>query len=206
MFFPSPRNSIVAQKELIARTKCRILLTPDPEPPLVTGFVRENTTSTIQIPSLKELFKHDDTIIPYVYVYEQKPLDVIRDQPVLILHTSGSTGRHFARMVVLHKLLLKSGIPKPIIYTHEFFWRIVRANTLPAPEGTMRINDLILRGEFFSLLPAFHVSGLLGRILRSGVDSLNRLQALGGASFSHYSKTASPCFLCPADRRRLLAS
>ncbi|OKO90824.1 hypothetical protein PENSUB_13125, partial [Penicillium subrubescens] len=93
MFFPSPRNSIVAQKELIARTKCRILLTPDPEPPLVTGFVRENTTSTIQIPSLKELFKHDDTIIPYVYVYEQKPLDVIRDQPVLILHTSGSTVR-----------------------------------------------------------------------------------------------------------------
>jgi acyl-CoA synthetase (AMP-forming)/AMP-acid ligase II len=74
MFIPSPRNSIVAQRELLARTECRILLTPDPEPPMVTGLLRENPMSMIKIPSLEELFKHDETIIPYVYVHEQKPL------------------------------------------------------------------------------------------------------------------------------------
>lgn len=54
-----------------------------------------------------------------------------------------------------------AGIPKPIFYTHNFFWRIVTANTLPAPEGMKRVDDLFLRGEFLSLLPAFHVSEIV---------------------------------------------
>lgn len=93
MFFPSPRNSIVAQKELLARAECRTLLTPDPEPPMVTSLLRENPMNTIQIPSLEELFMHDDTLLPYTYIHGQKPLDVVRDQPILVLHTSGSTGQ-----------------------------------------------------------------------------------------------------------------
>jgi hypothetical protein len=138
-------------------------------------------------------------------MFTSKNPSVIRDQPVLILHTSGSTGRHLPNMDILHKLILKSGIPKPIVYTPEFFWRIIGANTLPAPNGMMRIDDLFLRGDFFSLLPAFHVSGLLGRIC-SDINFLNRLLALDGALFSQYSRTASPCILCPTDRRRLMAS
>jgi hypothetical protein len=138
-------------------------------------------------------------------MFTSKNPSVIRDQPVLILHTSGSTGRHLPNMDILHKLILKSGIPKPIVYTPEFFWRIIGANTLPAPNGMMRIDDLFLRGDFFSSLPAFHVSGLLGRIC-SDINFLNRLLALDGALFSQYSRTASPCILCPTDRRRLMAS
>ncbi|KAJ5389916.1 uncharacterized protein N7496_000984 [Penicillium cataractarum] len=96
MFFPSPRNSIVAQKELLARTECKTLLTPDPEPPMVTSLLRESPMNTIRIPSLEELFMNDASLVPYPYIHGQKSLDVVRDQPVLVLHTSGSTGQRIA--------------------------------------------------------------------------------------------------------------
>jgi acyl-coenzyme A synthetase/AMP-(fatty) acid ligase len=97
MFFPSPRNSIVAQKELLTCTECKILLTPDPEPPMVSSLLRENPLDTIRIPSLEELFMQDDSLASYTYVHERKSLDAVRDHPVLVLHTSGSTGQAACR-------------------------------------------------------------------------------------------------------------
>ncbi|KAL4862619.1 hypothetical protein BDV12DRAFT_40068 [Aspergillus spectabilis] len=138
-FLPSPRNSIGAQKDLLSRLDCRVLVTTDPEPPFVTGLLREYPVQVICIPSLDELLESQD--VP-AYQYE-KTFENARDDPVFVLHTSGSTG-----------------IPKPMIYTNEFVWRIYKANSLPALEGTQRIDDFFLQGEFFSFLPAFHIAGI----------------------------------------------
>jgi acyl-coenzyme A synthetase/AMP-(fatty) acid ligase len=138
-FLPSPRNSTVAQKDLLTRLGCRALATTDPEPPFVSSILREYPVQTVvRIPSLDELLREGDHVPPYPY---DKSFDAARNDPVFVLHTSGSTG-----------------IPKPMIYTNEFVWRIYKANTLPAPPGTTRVDDLFLQGEFFSFLPAFHVS------------------------------------------------
>ncbi|GAB1312341.1 Male sterility, NAD-binding [Madurella fahalii] len=140
-FLPSPRNSTVAQKDLLTRLECRVLATTDPEPPFVSSILRDYHVQTVvRIPPLEALLHESDHASLYPY---DKSFDVARHDPVLVLHTSGSTG-----------------IPKPMIYTNEFVWRIYKANTLPAPPGTTRVDDYFLRGEFFSFLPAFHIAGI----------------------------------------------
>ncbi|OJJ46414.1 hypothetical protein ASPZODRAFT_16181 [Penicilliopsis zonata CBS 506.65] len=153
-FLPSPRNSLVAQKHLLARLECRVLVTVDPEPPFVSALLREVTLQTVRMPSLDTLFNINvESVTPYPYT---KSFQEARDDPVLVLHTSGSTG-----------------IPKPMIYTNEFIWRINKANTLPAPEGMSRVDDLFLSGEFFSVLPAFHIAGVgWGIVLPLFADSV----------------------------------
>jgi acyl-coenzyme A synthetase/AMP-(fatty) acid ligase len=139
-FLPSPRNSPVAQKDLLTRLGCRVLATTtDPEPPFVSSILREYPVQTlVRIPTLDALLHESDHAPPYPY---DKSFDAARSDPVFVLHTSGSTG-----------------IPKPMVYTNEFVWRIYKANTLPARPGAERVDDYFLRGEFFSFLPAFHVS------------------------------------------------
>ncbi|KAL2821419.1 hypothetical protein BDW59DRAFT_109738 [Aspergillus cavernicola] len=138
-FLPSPRNSVIAQKDLLSRLDCRVLVTTDPEPPFVSGLLREYPVRVVRIPSLDKLLESQDgPAYPYDKTFEEA-----RNDPVLVLHTSGSTG-----------------FPKPMIYTNEFVLRIYKANSLPALEGTQRIDDLFLQGEFFSFLPAFHIAGI----------------------------------------------
>ncbi|KAH8433484.1 uncharacterized protein LDX57_011118 [Aspergillus melleus] len=138
-FFPSPRNSIAAQKHLLSRLEARVLVTTDPEPPFVSSIVCEYPIKVIRIPSLNDLLSSEDAP---AYPYE-KSFEAARNEPAFVLHTSGSTG-----------------IPKPLIYTHEFVWRIYAANTLPAPDGMTRIDQYFLQGEWFSFLPAFHIAGI----------------------------------------------
>ncbi|KAL4936564.1 hypothetical protein BDV06DRAFT_233299 [Aspergillus oleicola] len=137
-FLPSPRNSVVAQKDLLSRLDCRALVTTDPEPPFVASILREYTVETVHIPSLDALLLSEN--VPYPY---EKTFEEARNDPVFVLHTSGSTG-----------------IPKPMVYTNDFVWRVYKANTLPAPEGMTRIDDYFLRGDFLSFLPAFHIAGI----------------------------------------------
>ncbi|KAL2833587.1 putative NRPS-like enzyme [Aspergillus pseudoustus] len=133
-FFPSPRNSIAAQKHLFARLETRVLVTTDPEPVFVSSILREYPIDVIRIPSLDELLRSDD-VPPYPY---DKTFSEARNEPLFVLHTSGSTG-----------------IPKPLVYSHEFAWRIYQANSLPNS-----LDKHLLQGEWFSFLPAFHMAGI----------------------------------------------
>lgn len=78
----------MAQKDLLSRLQCRVLLTTDPEPPFVEGILREYAIQTLHIPSLDALLQSEGT---RVYPYE-KSFDEVRSDPILVLHTSGSTG------------------------------------------------------------------------------------------------------------------
>ncbi|KAK4233779.1 hypothetical protein C8A03DRAFT_47750 [Achaetomium macrosporum] len=140
-FLPSPRNSTAAQKDLLTRLECRVLATTDPEPQFVSNILRGYPVETVvRTPPLDALLQESDHVRPYPY---DKSFDAARNDPILVLHTSGSTG-----------------IPNPMIYTNEFVWPIYKANTLPAPPGAARVDDSFLRGEFFSFLPAFHIAGI----------------------------------------------
>ncbi|EED15544.1 NRPS-like enzyme, putative [Talaromyces stipitatus ATCC 10500] len=138
-FFPSPRNSKVAQMDLLWKLECRLIMTTDPEPPFVSMILKDCLLTKLVIPSLDELLREED-VPPYPYT---KSFEEAKDDPIFVLHTSGSTG-----------------IPKPMIYTHRFVSTVVAANTLPAPDGLRRVDDYFLKGEFFSFLPAFHIAGI----------------------------------------------
>ncbi|KAL2812311.1 putative NRPS-like enzyme [Aspergillus granulosus] len=128
-FFPSPRNSSAAQKDLLTRLKTRVLVTTDPEPVFVSSLLREYPIEVIHIPPLEDLLCSEG-IAPYPY---DKRFNEARNEPLFVLHTSG--------------------IPKPLIYSHEFAWRIYQANSL-----STSLDKHLLRGEWFSFLPAFHAS------------------------------------------------
>jgi acyl-CoA synthetase (AMP-forming)/AMP-acid ligase II len=183
-FLPSPRNSTVAQRDLLTRLECRVLATTDPEPPFVSSILREYPVETVvRIPPLEELLQDGDHDAP-PYPYD-KFFEAGRHDPVLVLHTSGSTG-----------------IPKPMTYTNEFIWRIYKANTLPAPPRTTRVDNYFLHGEFFSFLPAFHVSPLqcereVVMPLMLTADDTSRSRALDGAWYCPYLPTASLSCRCP---------
>jgi thioester reductase-like protein/acyl-CoA synthetase (AMP-forming)/AMP-acid ligase II len=104
--------------------------------------LEEGSFTVIQIPSLQELLSGDERNSPPDYPYE-KSYEEAKDEPIFVLHTSGSTG-----------------IPKPLIYTHRFVTRTVNLTTLPAPEGFSSGNDTIRSGHWFTFLAPFHISGI----------------------------------------------
>lgn len=59
-------------------------------------------------------------------------------------HTSGSTG-----------------IPKPVIYTHESIARYLRCSSCPTEEGTPSLDGLCRGKRMISTLPLFHVRYVL---------------------------------------------
>ncbi|KAL4905238.1 hypothetical protein BDW74DRAFT_185288 [Aspergillus multicolor] len=142
-FFPSPRNSISAQKDLLTRLETRALVTTDPELPFVTNLLRHHSIQVIQIPSLDELLCLK-SMPSYQY---DRTYDAARNEPVFVLHTSGPTGT-----------------PKPLVYTHEFVWRLYVAATAPPPDleglGDARIEQHFLQGEWLCFLPSFHIAGI----------------------------------------------
>lgn len=141
-FLPSPRNSKVAQLNLLSRLECTKLVTVEPQPPAISSVLEEGPYRVIHIPSLEELLSGDENGAPPDYPYE-KLYEEAKDEPIFILHTSGSTG-----------------IPKPLIYTHRFVTRTVNLTSLPAPEGFLSGNDTIRSGHWFTFLAPFHISGI----------------------------------------------
>ncbi|KAH8703109.1 putative AMP dependent ligase/synthetase [Talaromyces proteolyticus] len=141
-FLPSPRNSKVAQLHLIQQLKCTKLVTADPQPAAVNMVLEELPMATAHIPSLRELLNNHDEHDEREYPYE-KSYDEANDEPIFILHTSGSTG-----------------IPKPLIYTHRFITRTVNVTALAAPVGFRSGNDNIRTGHWFTFLAPFHISGM----------------------------------------------
>ncbi|KAJ5272905.1 NRPS-like enzyme [Penicillium angulare] len=138
-FFPSPRNSNTAHVNLLERLNCQTLLSTSPELPCVPQILQNHSQRQIHIPSLVDLLSSDN--VPH-HAYE-KSFEEAQDDPIFVLHTSGSTG-----------------IPKPLVYTNEFTSRFANAMSLPAPKGHVSLAEKFLKGSFFTVLPAFHVAGI----------------------------------------------
>ncbi|KAJ5091912.1 NRPS-like enzyme [Penicillium alfredii] len=158
-FFPSPRNSKIAHINLLERLHCKTLITTTPEPPCVPQILEDYSMQQIYLPGLLELLQSEN--IP-CYPYE-KSFSEAQNDPIFVLHTSGSTGKHFNTESSLKEIsidLLLIGIPKPLVYTNEFTTRFANAMSLPAPEGHISLNEKYKSGSFFTLLPAFHVAGV----------------------------------------------
>ncbi|CCD52801.1 similar to AMP-binding enzyme [Botrytis cinerea T4] len=105
MFFSSPRNSIPSHANLFKILDCKILITVNPPLPITPSIIETTGVQTIECPDVDELL---DTIYPHYHF--NKTFEQARKEPLVILHTSGTTG-----------------FPKPIVWNHET--RLL--NTLP---------------------------------------------------------------------------
>lgn len=152
---PSPRNSKVAHVDLLRRLKCETLITTSPEPPCVPPILQDFSLQKIVIPSLLDLLENDD--VPH-YAYG-KSFAEARNDPIFILHTSGSTGEDSYGSLEMTMIvnIVPTGIPKPLVYTNECSHRIMNALHLSPPDGHISLPEKLQRGSFFTMLPAFHV-------------------------------------------------
>ncbi|KEY72788.1 hypothetical protein S7711_09507 [Stachybotrys chartarum IBT 7711] len=138
VFVTSPRNSATAHAALFDSLKCKILLTTDPTPPPAAAVIQAVQPRTLNLPSINQLFGEAHP----VYVYK-KTLNEARNDPFVIIHTSGSTG-----------------LPKPLVWTVESSLRQHAISRLDAPEGVQSIESFSRRKRIMVTLPPFHGAGI----------------------------------------------
>ena len=136
MLFLSPRHSVLAQVNLLKQLDCKTLLISAERSPEIDSILDGYDMRVFQIPELKDLL---DQIHPY---YEfKKTFDEAKNEPLIVLHTSGTTG-----------------FPKPVIWTHDWAASFAEERYLSPQAGYESMDGLMLGVRLLSLMPPFHVS------------------------------------------------
>lgn len=84
----SPRNSLIAQKDIMEKTACKLFVTTSPMPAAAEAITTSLPDLTIlTIPTLEKLILSKHPHYPYGKTWE-----TAADEPMVVIHTSGSTG------------------------------------------------------------------------------------------------------------------
>ncbi|KAI0490870.1 acetyl-CoA synthetase-like protein [Xylaria cf. heliscus] len=144
LLVPSPRNPPSTILSLMKQTSCHRLLYAAEIHPIVKPLLVEDTIQAKEIPSFNDMLNSTPDYFPY-----DKVFDEASNEPILVLHSSGSTGP-----------------PKPIIITHASFAVLDNEKNYPEVPGRKRMDWSIynLKGEgrTFTVFPFFHLGGFLG--------------------------------------------
>ncbi|KAI0883762.1 putative NRPS-like enzyme [Annulohypoxylon maeteangense] len=138
LFLTSPRNSAAAHRGLFDALNCRNLVTTDPRPPSILPILEAVNPRQLITPSVEELLEKSS---PHFIL--DKTFDQTRWDPFFIVHTSGSTG-----------------LPKPLIWTHESVTRHQKFTSRDPPDGVTSIDQITRGKRVIATLPPFHGAGL----------------------------------------------
>ena len=140
MFFTSPRNSAAAHTALFKTSGTRALLASDTSFPGLAPLAAACDLKLVQVPSLDDLYNKTYPVYPY-----HKRWTEAKDEPLVVLHTSGTTGH-----------------PKLIYWTHACaVATLVNTFNVVCPPGYEVFERLIVGKRYFSPFPPFHVSNVL---------------------------------------------
>lgn len=127
---------MVAHTSLLNRLGCMTIAAPSRKMPQVADILEALPLRFLQVPSVDELLQTKYPVFPF-----QKTLATAGNEPLMIIHTSGSTG-----------------IPKPLIWTHEVGARCMRMVSMDAPDGYDSQDRSLVHGKrMFMTFPPFHV-------------------------------------------------
>ncbi|KAF9894429.1 hypothetical protein FE257_007932 [Aspergillus nanangensis] len=140
-FLPSPRNSRIAFQTLMAKLDCKFLITTDPEPACVPALARGYKMVKLVVPDPEVLLTcPGGRVFPY-----SKTFDIAKDDPLLVLHTSGTTG-----------------IPKPLVFTNGFLAKHIMALSLEAADDkSCSLASWYKIGHMYCMLPPYHMAGMV---------------------------------------------
>ncbi|OTB05366.1 hypothetical protein M426DRAFT_319902 [Hypoxylon sp. CI-4A] len=144
LLVPSPRNPPSTNAWLMKETgSTKLLYTPELAPLIKPLQSLAPSVDSYAVPSFQEML--DSNAEPYPYM---KSFDEARNDPIVVLHSSGSTG-----------------LPKPIIITHGSMAAHDNDHNLPAPPGREKLDSTALKldGEtrLYVILPFFHLGGFV---------------------------------------------
>ncbi|KAF5870715.1 putative nrps-like enzyme protein [Botrytis fragariae] len=145
----SPRNSVAAQLELIRTTKCRTFITAGRSLPSVAAILATagSALQTLEIPTIENLLTTPSKHYPY-----DKSFDDVCDEPLVVMHTSGSTG-----------------FPKPISWTHGFCAAYATSLSLSPPLGFESVDAKYEGNRIFVMFPPFHAA-YIAHVLVNGIS------------------------------------
>ncbi|ROV93376.1 hypothetical protein VMCG_08404 [Cytospora schulzeri] len=148
VLLPSPRNSAWMNASLLEQTQCRhFLFAPEVEAMVSPLLEHQPDLHLHKIEPLSDMIKAS----AQHYAYD-KQYDAVKWDPILILHSSGSTGP-----------------PKPIVMNHATFAIGDNDRNLPSIPGRVNQNwslwDFPQQETFFSPFPAFHLAGFSSMVL-----------------------------------------
>lgn len=121
--------------------------------------VQETLTNleSAEVPSLEKMFEDESHQYPYNETFESAKWN-----PIVVLHSSGSTGTLLSDHDTMKTAKAYAGIPKPITMTHGTFATIDNDRNMPVIEGRRNVDATIWDfkgdGRFFSPFPPSHVS------------------------------------------------
>ncbi|KHO00565.1 Male sterility, NAD-binding protein [Metarhizium album ARSEF 1941] len=146
----SPRNSIEGQLSLLERTNCNNVWYAESFHLTVRTWLCERRMKSWAVPPLKEWLQAPPASpFPYAKTFEEARWD-----PLVVLHTSGSTG-----------------LPKPVVLKQGGFAVVDMFRALPEYMGS----DFVWKfwkshaTRIFVPMPAFHAAGLLAGMLSLGI-------------------------------------
>ena len=135
MLYPSDRFATIGIVELIKKVNGKAILVPLVPPAIVAQVAASCPLDTYKIPEVEELLTTECPIFPYTKEFKDA-----RSEPIVVLHTSGSTG-----------------FPKPIIWTHDYFNSFGAQLSLEAPAEYESLTGLMVGTRVLSMFPRFHV-------------------------------------------------
>ncbi|RAH66761.1 acetyl-CoA synthetase-like protein [Aspergillus aculeatinus CBS 121060] len=138
IFLTSPRNSPVAHQSLLQKLSRTTLIAPVPRPPAAAAILEAVSLQVLNIPSMEELVSIEYPPFEFSKTYPEAALE-----PLVIIHTSGSTG-----------------IPKPITWTHETAVKHMRMQALDPPPGFETQTQWAFGKKMYMMLPPFHAGGV----------------------------------------------
>lgn len=103
---------------------------------MVTEILNEHPIQVVYSPGLDELLNSSYSHYPFLKTFAKA-----RDEPIVVVHTSGSTS-----------------VPKPVVYTHDFAASYIQVGQLKAPPGFESQTSLIQSNRVMLAHPIFHVS------------------------------------------------
>ncbi|KAK8008295.1 hypothetical protein PG991_010846 [Apiospora marii] len=183
LFLTSPRNSAETHRSLFESLHCKFLLTPAPIPPAAQTILEAVAPCCLVVPSVEELLRTVSP--PYDYL---KTLEEGMEDPIMTIHTSGSTG-----------------VPKPLVWTQETVLKHQNASSYPSPEGVPSLESVYLSKRVLVTLPPFHGAGY-GQSLLYAVPFGNTVIAPAAAAIVTAQGLVEALEQTPADIALLVPS